>query len=81
MLTTRLRAAAAAAVSIAPVVLLALIDEGRQAMSDARTGTTDDVWLDIAGGCGFLLLAWWTRRRFGWPRLARPDETAASDDA
>jgi VanZ family protein len=79
LMTTRLGALATAGVAISPVVLLALVDEGRQAFSDARTGTGGDVLLDIAGGCGFLLLAWWARRRLGWSNSDRAAEMMSDD--
>jgi VanZ family protein len=79
LMTTRLGALATSGVAISPVVLLALVDEGRQAFSDARTGTGGDVLLDIAGGFGFLLLAGWARRRLGGSGRDRAEEMMSDD--
>lgn len=61
---------------ILPVLLLAICDESRQAASQMRSGTWNDVFLDLAGGALTLIaLGVWEARR-GQPLFVRPPTAA-----
>ena len=53
-----------ALLALAWVVVVAVVDETRQARAATRTGTTTDVVLDTGGGAaGLGALLWWQARR------------------
>ncbi len=58
-------------VALIPVVVVASVDEYRQSLDVTRTGTIDDVILDIASGMLVIALLWIVRR----PRLAEQERS------